>query len=135
MNNIFIGIAAFQMGEKDMAIDALESNIFFGVEEEISNALLQAVEDGSLDFESFSAELKQYLLMPTKASPSTEELVKPKVEEIKMKSVASPEQGNLLKIGGLDNSDRREMLAIFNKVAIGIGKEYLGVGKSIDEKK
>lgn len=135
MNNIFIGIAAFQMGEKDMAIDALESNIFFGVEEEISNALLQAVEAGSLDFESFSAELKQYLLMPTKTSPSTEELVKPKAEEIKMKSVASPEQGNLLKIGGLDNSDRREMLAIFNKVAMGIGKENLGVGKSIDEKK
>ena len=48
-NNLFAGIAYFLFGEKDTGIEIVETNIDFGYEETLSNALLTEMKKGRLD--------------------------------------------------------------------------------------
>ena len=48
-NNLFAGIAYFLLGEKDTGIEIVETNVDFGYEETLSNALLTEMKKGRLD--------------------------------------------------------------------------------------
>lgn len=48
-NNLFAGIAYFLFGEKDTGIEIVETNVDFGYEETLSNALLTKMKKGRLD--------------------------------------------------------------------------------------
>ena len=48
-NNLFAGIAYFLFGEKDTGIEIVETNVDFGYEETLSNALLTEMKKGRLD--------------------------------------------------------------------------------------
>ncbi len=134
INNIFIAVTAFQRGEKDVAVELLEANIFFGVEEDISNALLQAVNSGKMDVEAFSEELRQYLMMPSNDSASPEVTTKPQEKVLLMEPVPAPDTANIFtSVKNLDREDQSELLKIFNRVSI--SSDSLGVGKTIDKEK
>lgn len=134
INNIFIAVTAFQRGEKDVAVELLEANIFFGVEEDISNALLQAVNSGKMDVEAFSEELRQYLMMPSKDSASREDQTKPQEKILLMASIPAPDQNyRFSSLKNLDRVDQKKLLDICSRLPF--EEDRMGLGKTLDKEK
>ena len=67
-DNLFIGTAYYELGEKEKGIACVRVNIDFGHEKEISTAVLRHMQKGGLDAGKLSEELK-YLVNKNKVIP------------------------------------------------------------------
>ncbi|MDR1907362.1 MAG: sel1 repeat family protein [Holosporales bacterium] len=67
-SNLFAGVMYFSVGDKEQGMDRLRININFGSEREISGQILQSMQEGKLDYNLLSSELRSILEVSIQSS-------------------------------------------------------------------